>query len=120
MLRFSFRACVGRFGRLLNRLCEKFLKIGIIHIPKQTVQLNVIEPGAAEIYVQSLQCIHFGSKHIIVPRRCFRHLIVCNAVGPNLSVRQVIDKDAGHFIHSKPFCGFVSGVSCDDGAFLVD
>lgn len=120
MLAFGVRACIGRFGRLLGRLREKLLKIRIVHIPEQTIKFHFAEAGAAQIHIQRLQCIHFGAEHIIIPRGCFRHLVVCNAVCLDLRVRQVIDPDAGHFVHAQPFCGLIAGVSGNDGSFPIN
>ena len=120
MLAFRVRTCIGHFGRLLGRLCEEFLKIGIIHIPKQAIKFHFTEAGTAQIYIQRLQRIHFGAEHIIIPRGCFRHLVICNAVCLDLRVRQVIDPDAGHFVHAQPFCGLIAGVSGNDRAFSIN
>ena len=120
MLAFGVRACIGRFGRLLGRLREKLLKIRIVHIPEQTIKFHFAEASAAQIYIQRLQCIHFGAEHIIIPRGCLCHLVVCNAVGLNLRIRQVIDPDAGHFVHAQPFCGLIAGVSGNDGSFPIN
>lgn len=120
MLAFGARACIGRFGRLLDRLCEELLKIGIVHIPEQAIKFHFTEAGAAQIHIQRLQCIHFGAEHIIIPRGCLCHLVVCNAVCLNLRVRQVIDPDAGHFVHAQPFCGLIAGVSGNDRAFSIN
>ena len=94
MLAFRVRTCIGHFGRLLGRLCEEFLKIGIIHIPKQAIKFHFTEAGAAQIHIQRLQCIHFGAEDIVIPRRCLCYLVVCNTVRLDLRVRQVIDPDA--------------------------
>nr|DAI96855.1 MAG TPA: hypothetical protein [Caudoviricetes sp.] len=111
---------IGRFGRLLDRLRKEFLEVGILHSPKKPIKLHFAEARVRQIDIQSFQCVHFGAENIIIPRRSLGHLVVCNTVCADLLVRQVIDPNTRHFVHVKPFCGLIAGVSCDDGSFSVD
>lgn len=112
--------CIGRFGRLLDGFRKELLEVGILHFPKKPIKLHLAETRVRQINVQGFQRVHFGAENIIIPRRSLCHLVVCNAVCADLLIRQVIDPNTRHFVHAKPFCGLIAGVSCDDGSFSVN
>lgn len=112
--------CIGRFERLLDRFRKEFLEVGILHFPKKPIKFHFAEARVRQIDIQSFQRVHFGAKNIIIPRRSLGHLVVCNTVCADLRVRQVIDPDAGHFVHAQPFCSLIAGVSGNDRAFSIN